>query len=105
MKPVLLLWMMLCGVMHVFAQHTISLSVKEAGTRQLLAGASATITPLQRTAVADSTGTIVFNNIPAGSYTISVSYVGMESYTAHVTVVNENIALQILLQPAMSRKK
>ena len=61
---------------------TVTDATGEAG----LQGALVTIEELGRTASADRFGTYRFANIPAGDYTLSVSYVGADTVTDSVTV-------------------
>ena len=61
---------------------TVTDATGEAG----LQGALVTIEELGRTTSADRFGTYRFANIPAGDYTLSVSYVGADTVTDSVTV-------------------
>jgi iron complex outermembrane receptor protein len=54
------------------------LSIKIAENNLPLAGATALIASLKKSAVADSTGTVVFKGVPPGSYHVRVSFVGMQ---------------------------
>ncbi|WP_370271851.1 TonB-dependent receptor, partial [Hyphomonas atlantica corrig.] len=61
---------------------TVTDATGEAG----LQGALVTIEELGRTTSADRFGTYRFANIPAGDYTLSISYVGADTVTDSVTV-------------------
>ncbi len=62
------------AVMH--AQNSFKATIKCAHHKEPLSGATVTIEKLNRTVVADSTGTVVINNIPAGKFIIKITYVG-----------------------------
>ena len=72
----LCLLLLIAGCLH--AQHTIRLSIIKGEEKEPLAGATATIPSLNRSAVADSSGLVVFENVPAGQYTVKVSFVGLQ---------------------------
>ena len=99
MKYILSLWIAMFICTGIYAQHTIRLSIRSSEDRSSLTGASATIVSLNKTTIADSTGLVLFNNIPEGSYSIKVSYVGMEEREITVRVPqSDNTALAVLLQ-------
>ncbi|MEO8174576.1 MAG: TonB-dependent receptor [Sediminibacterium sp.] len=99
MKYILFTCMLLFVFTGIQAQHTIKLSIKGGEEKAPLAGASATIRTLNKTAVADSTGLVIFSNIPPGNYKITISYVGMEEQEVSVTLPqpNENTT-EVLLE-------
>jgi len=100
MKYILSLGVMLFYYTSIFSQHTIQLLVKTANDKRLLAGATATITSLNKTIISDSTALIVFYNIPEGGYTIKVSHVGLEEQDVLVQVPQPgNATLEVLLEP------
>lgn len=81
------------------AQHTLTLSIKNGKERTPLAGATATISLLNRTTIADSLGIVTFANIPAGAYAIKVSFVGLSEQELTVTVPQpNNAAIEVLLE-------
>ena len=99
MKYILLPGIALLACTGIYAQHTISLSVKTAGEESPLTGATATIVSINKTAIADSTGLVLFNNIAEGKYSIQVSYVGMEEKEVTVKVPQkDNSPLEVLLE-------
>ena len=55
----------------IYAQHTIRLSIKNSEEKEPLAGATATISSLNKTTVADSLGIATFADIAPGTYTIT----------------------------------
>lgn len=82
----LLLCIVLLSALNTIAQHTIRLSIKSNEERTSLAGATAIIVSINKTTFADSLGIATFENIPAGSYKIKVSFVGMEEKEIDVTL-------------------
>jgi TonB dependent receptor/Carboxypeptidase regulatory-like domain len=56
--------------------------------QQPLAGATVTIIPLGKLAVTDADGVFRFNNIPVGSYRITISYTGFKEGVVENIVVN-----------------
>lgn len=78
MKHILSLCMLLLLGTAISAQHTIKLSVKDKHDNAPLKGATATITALKKTIMADSSGSLLFVNIPQGNYLLKLSYVGMK---------------------------
>ena len=86
MKHILSLCIVLLAYTGISAQYTIRLSIKNGEEKEPLAGATATIGSLNRTTAADSLGIATFADIAAGTYTITVSYVGLEEIQVLVTV-------------------
>ncbi len=86
MKQILSLCIVLLAYTGISAQYTISLSIKNGEDKEPLAGATATIESLNRTTAADSLGIATFADIAAGTYTITVSHVGLEEKQVSVTV-------------------
>ncbi len=83
------------------AQHSISLSIRSAAINQPLAGATVTIMNMRKTAVADSTGQATFPGIPAGRYTLAVTYTGFADVAISLTVPMESTEpVQVLMEPA-----
>ena len=72
-----------CGI---YAQHTIKLSIKNSEEKQPLAGATAIIKSINKTAVADSAGIATFANLAAGTFKVTVSYIGLAEEEVSVTV-------------------
>src|SRR5687767_4964649 len=69
-----------------FAQHKLVISISHAENKMPLNGATAQIKSLNKSAVADSAGTIIFTDLPAGMYSVILSYAGLEEQTASVNV-------------------
>lgn len=106
MRHTLLLCMLLMASTGIYAQHTIRLQIKKDEEKQLLAGATATIPSLKKSVVSDSAGIAVFTNITAGSYKITISYVGLEEVSITVVVPQPTANLtEILLKEAEANEQ
>jgi iron complex outermembrane receptor protein len=60
----------------LFAQNSFKAVIKCAHHKEPLSGTTVSISSLNKTAIADSNGTVVINNIPTGKYLIKFTYVG-----------------------------
>ena len=69
-----------------YAQYTVKLSIKNAEQKTALAGATAIISSINKTAIADSLGIATFANIASGTYKIQISYVGLEEKEVSISV-------------------
>ena len=88
------------AVLYMFiagAQHTITLSIQNNKDKTHLAGATAVITSVNKTSIADSLGIIVFTNLAAGTYHIKILYVGLEEKEISVLAPQVGI-LQVFLE-------
>lgn len=75
------------------------LSIKNSEEKEPLAGATATISTLNKTTVADSLGIATFADIAPGTYTVTVSFVGLEEKQVSVTVpMATEEPLEVLLE-------
>ena len=89
-----------CG----YAQHTIELSVKNKDDKSVLAGATVVLEQLNKTVIADNNGIALFKNIPAGKYSIRVTYVGFSAKKIDVQVpIAAPAKLEVLLS-ALAKK-
>ncbi len=86
MKHLLSLCIVLFAAFISYPQHTLKISVKNAGDKTPLPGATLTIVSLKKTAVADSSGKTTFTGLPENTYKLKISYVGFEE-TELTTVV------------------
>lgn len=68
--------------------------VRTKGSATALEGAIIKIEELSRRAVAGSDGTFRFNNVPAGDYTVVVSYIGTEPMMQKITVTEGDNRLE-----------
>lgn len=99
MKHILSLCIVLLACTGIYAQHTIRLSIKNSEEKEPLAGATATISTLNKTTVADSLGIATFADIAPGTYTVTVSFVGLEEKQVSVTVpMATEEPLEVLLE-------
>jgi iron complex outermembrane receptor protein len=78
MKRIIFVFILFIYSASAFSQHVVRLSVKNKSDMSPLQRATAIMIPGNKTALADSTGIVTFNNIPPGSYTIKISYAGLE---------------------------
>ncbi len=65
---------------------TITGSISNAATRNLLEGARVEVPALGFSELTDNTGRYVLTGVPAGTHEISVSYIGLDAATARITV-------------------
>ncbi|MES2727561.1 MAG: TonB-dependent receptor plug domain-containing protein [Bacteroidota bacterium] len=99
MKHILSLCIVLLAFTGTHAQHTIRLSIKSGQEKEPLLGATATISSLSKTIAADSSGIITFVDIAAGTYAITISYVGLETKEVLITTpIPSDETLEILLE-------
>jgi outer membrane receptor for ferrienterochelin and colicins len=82
-----------------YAQYTIKLSIKNSEDKTPLAGATVTISSINKTTIADSLGIAIFTDIAGGTYNIKISYVGLEEkkIIVHVPPPGSTI-LEVLLE-------
>lgn len=91
--------MLVCTCLSMMAQHTLTLQIKDAETREPLPGA-AVRADTGSGAVADTAGVASLGNIPAGRRTLVVTYVGYESQQTVVELPYDGpMPLEILLEP------
>ncbi|HVG40321.1 MAG TPA: TonB-dependent receptor, partial [Chitinophagaceae bacterium] len=101
MKGILSFCILLFVCTNLYAQHTIKLSIKGGEEKSILVGATAAINSLNKSVLSDSTGLVLFNDIPAGSYAINISYIGFEEGIITVTVPQVGDAIQeVILEEA-----
>lgn len=81
------------------AQFIAKIIVKNAGTREALPAATAVVKTPEKTAVADSSGLIMFTDLPAGKIAVTVSYSGMETQEINITLPQSE-PLTVLLSEA-----
>jgi len=87
-----------CGYSSVYAQTDIKLKIKIANSNELVFSATGKIIQLNKASLSDSSGIMVFESVPDGSYTIIVSYVGFldETVSLKVPMVKDSIPEVIL---------
>lgn len=74
-----------CLNMAALAQHTFKAVIRGGEDKTPLPGATVTWKEQNRSLVADSSGLIVFTNVPAGSQTFIISFIGFEEMTVTYT--------------------
>lgn len=84
----------------VTAQVTVQGTVLDAETGEPLPAANVVLDELQRGAPADADGNYEINNVPSGTYTIVVSYVGYDRYEQSLEVGNQDVTFNISMQQA-----
>lgn len=89
MKFVLLL-LLFCST-HFFAQSPISLSgyVLSQDSNEPLAGATIKLQAADRATSSDEDGSFVLENLPSGSFKLSVRYLGYSDFHADITLIND----------------
>ena len=80
--------------------YDISVSVTDAQTKEPIIMGTVQLNPLGQYAVTDVKGKAVIKNIPQGTYTLSVTYVGYETYTTNIAISNKNLDLNIRMSEA-----
>ncbi|MFT3935030.1 MAG: TonB-dependent receptor plug domain-containing protein [Chitinophagaceae bacterium] len=101
MKRILFICIALLCTVQAYTQYSIRLSVQKKEDRFPLSGATAIIDSLNKKAIADSAGLIIFNNVPAGNYRILISYVALQPATINVQIpFADDSAVQVLLEEA-----
>lgn len=101
MKKILLLSIIVMAASTTYAQYQIKLSIQKREDKTALGGASAIITPINKTTIADSSGIVTFANIPAGTYKIRVSYVGFDKKEVTVQAPQPDSGIvEVLLEAA-----
>src|ERR1700722_9826490 len=91
----------LCIRWMIFAASTILLTAADAQERRgiitglvtdsahgILQGASVELQPTGKKTVSDTTGQFSIADVPAGTYTLAISFVGMASYSKEITVTS-----------------
>lgn len=70
----------------VFAQNSLSGTVSDQSTGELLAGVRISLSDLKQSAATDAGGHFQFNNLPAGTFLVEVQYLGYQTQTQRVSV-------------------
>lgn len=84
-----------------YAQTTILKGkVMDASDNFSLPGATLRLEEGNRYTISDPSGSFEFLNIPSGTYTLTVSYMGYQPYKQTISVNGKEGQIQILLQPA-----
>jgi outer membrane receptor for ferrienterochelin and colicins len=99
MRKILILAIVVMCAFSTYAQYTIKLSIQNSENKTPLAGATAVISSINKTAITDSFGMATFANLAPGTYNISVSYVGLEEKEVKVQVPQaDSTVLKVFLK-------
>src|SRR5215470_17986988 len=79
------------------AQYIVKLSIQKSEDKTPLVGATAIISSIHKTTITDSFGIATFENIPEGSYSVRVSYVGFTEKEVPVRVPQVDSAIEVVL--------
>ncbi len=82
-----------------FAQVSIVGTITDSNTGEPVPGANIFIQQLERGAVTDFDGEFVIENVSAGTYTVVITFVGYQRQQQSVTVGNQDVELNVELQP------
>ncbi|TNE71876.1 TonB-dependent receptor [bacterium] len=93
------LLVMLLMPLAAFSQAKLTGKVTDASTGELLPGANVLITELSRGTATSIDGTYTIENLPAGSYTLSVSYIGYKTKSESITIASGDNMYDIALNP------
>ena len=98
MKQALGFILLLCAGIRGMAQHTITALIKDATSKEPLAGASILLNNTTKGAHAGANGIVTLSGIPAGLQTISVHFVGYKDQELTLSFPRTDDTLTILLQ-------
>jgi outer membrane receptor protein involved in Fe transport len=99
MNKIFLLVTFLLLALHsdVFSQVTITGEVRNS-QGVLLSGAHVTLKPILRFAITNRQGAFEIKDVNPGNYTLTLSFLGVETYTEKLVVVNEDVSLSVRMQ-------
>ncbi|RXK80437.1 TonB-dependent receptor [Filimonas effusa] len=100
MKKVLGLILMLCIGDLCMAQNKLTVVVKNADSKELLAGATALLAGTNKGAIADSNGVLTIPNVPDGKQVFTFRFTGFGEHNETLTFPRNNDTLVILLEAA-----
>ncbi|HPH81614.1 MAG TPA: TonB-dependent receptor [Flavobacteriales bacterium] len=81
----------------VFAQGSLSGTVKNGGTGETLIGASV-LYAQGKGIITDLDGNFIFKELPDGDYTITISYVGFKTVTQKVKIAGKPVSILVKLE-------
>jgi iron complex outermembrane receptor protein len=100
MKHAICFLLLLCTGIPGIAQHTLMALIKDATTKEPLAGASVLLTGTTKGAKADTMGLLAIANIPDGPKTVTFHFVGYKDQEIALTFPRSNDTLTIFLERA-----
>lgn len=83
------------------SQVTVSGTITDTNSGELLPGVNVFLTELQVGSATNENGTYVIPNVPQGTYSLVATFVGYERFTGTVEVGSQNIELNIELEPGV----
>jgi iron complex outermembrane receptor protein len=87
----------------LFAQDTLRATIKDAGSKEALTGATAVVKGSANGSVADTNGVIIIRDIPAGEQTVEFSYLGyISQQQKFVFPLSSSDTIRIFLESATS---
>jgi outer membrane receptor protein involved in Fe transport len=100
LKYLLLVLLLIPGTAFAQKRASVSGSIKDARTGEVLIGANVGLLHTPEGASSDTTGYFSITHIKAGSYTLIASYIGYQTYKKQVELSpGQHLKLQILLKP------
>ena len=98
-KLILLALLFAFGYADLAAQTNIKLIIQNADSKAPLLGATVTLVELNKTSQSDSAGIVVFKAVPAGTFSVAISYTGFSDKKIILTVplVTDSI-VQVFLE-------
>src|SRR5436309_1610949 len=99
MKQALGFLLLLCAGIRGLAQHSITALIKDASSKEPLAGASILLNNTTKGAHAGANGIVTLSDIPDGRQILSVHFVGYKDQELTLSIPRTNDTLTILLEP------
>jgi len=90
--------MMLCTFQLAYSQGSVSGTVTDARTGEPLPGVSVVLSEIQRGAATDLDGEYFIADVPSGTLTLTVTYIGYTRYTQEIQVGNSTVVQDISLE-------
>ncbi len=87
--------------LQLFAQFKLTGRVTDVSSGNALAGANVTLESTKAGVATDQQGTFQFQNLPAGAYTLHVSYLGFEGKKVNITLTKDELVQVVLRQQAL----
>jgi hypothetical protein len=100
-----LLTMLACTLffsLNAYAQVNVTGTVTDRNTGELLPGVNVFVQQLQRGDATNLDGEFSIANVPSGTYTLVVTFIGYERYQTSLTVGNVDLNLDIELTPTIT---
>jgi iron complex outermembrane receptor protein len=97
MKKFLFLSLVMLCVYTSYAQNDFTLSVKNKENKSPLPGATVVIEKLRKSAIADSSGSATIENLPNGSFAVTISFIGFKEKKVTITIPQADGAPQEVL--------